>query len=183
MKQSDIIQETRCWLESVIIALNFCPFARREFVNQRIRYSVAETVDLASALQQLADEIAYLEAHSETETTLLILPEGFVKFDDFLDLIDLSDQLIDELGYRSVYQLAHFHPQYCFDGIQADDASNFTNRSPWPTLHLLRESSLQKAIESHGNTSAIPENNIKLARELGFAKMQALLNQCKQTDT
>ncbi len=183
MKQADIIQQTRCWLESVIIALNFCPFARREFINQRIRYSVADTPDLASVLQQLADEIAYLEHHSNTETTLFILPTGLEQFDDFLDLIDLGDQLIDDLGYRSIYQIAHFHPDYCFDGVEPDDASNFTNRSPWPTLHLLRESSLQKAIEAYGDTSVIPDENIKLARKLGFAKMQALLNQCRHTDT
>lgn len=181
MKQADIIQQTRCWLDSVIIALNFCPFARREFINQRIRYCVSESAELSGVLQQFTDEIIYLDNHSEIETSLFILPDGFNQFDDFLDLIDVSNQLIDELGYRSVYQIAHFHPDYCFEGVSTDDASNFTNRSPWPTLHLLRESSLQQAIESHADTSAIPENNIRLARELGFAKMQALLDHCRDT--
>ncbi|MDX1315701.1 MAG: DUF1415 domain-containing protein, partial [Eudoraea sp.] len=125
-----------------------------------------------------ANEFQLLTDDTNIETTLFILPQGFDDFENFLDLIDLTNQLIDELGYRSTYQVAHFHPDYCFEGEKENDPANFTNRAPYPTLHLLREASLQKAIESYPDTSAIPDNNIKLARKLGFDKMQALLNNC-----
>ena len=173
-------QQTRCWLENVIIKLNFCPFANREFINQRIRYATDESSHIEPALQRLSQELEFLQEHSDTETTLLIFSHGFSDFDDFLDLIDIANQLIDELNLQGIFQLAHFHPDYCFAGEAADDAANFTNRSPFPTLHLLREQSLQQAIDSHPDTASIPQANIKLARAQGFDKMQALLNHCKQ---
>ena len=178
-----ITQQTRNWLKDIIIKLNFCPFANREFLNNSIRYSVSDTSDLESALHALADEFNFLDNNSATETTLLIYSQGFAEFDNFLELIDYANQLLDDLGYESVYQLAHFHPDYCFDGVEADDASNYTNRSPYPTLHLLCEFSLQNAIESHTDTSSIPDTNILLARKLGSDKMQQLLDQCKKTQT
>lgn len=175
---ASIIAQTQCWLESVIIELNFCPFAKREFVRNSIRYTVSEQADLAPALQAVSDELQYLDQHPQTETTLLIFPRGFAEFNDFLELIEMADQLIDQLGYRSVYQLAHFHPDYCFAGCNDEDAANYTNRSPWPTLHLLREASLQKAIERYPDTSQIPDNNISKARELGKPALQARLQKC-----
>jgi len=175
---ASIIAQTRCWLESVIIALNFCPFARREFVRNSIRYEICGQADLTSALQAVADECQYLEQQPQTETTLLIFPHGFSEFNDFLQLIELADQLIDQLGYRSIYQLAHFHPDYCFAGSNDEDAANYTNRSPWPTLHLIREASLQQAIDAYPDTSQIPDNNIEKAREMGKQALQALLQQC-----
>lgn len=173
-----IISQTQCWLESVIIALNFCPFAKREFVRDSIRYTVSDQTDLALALQAVADECQQLDQQPQTETTLLMFSQGFSEFNDFLELIDMADQLIDQLGYRATYQLAHFHPDYCFAGSDEEDAANYTNRSPWPTLHLLRETSLQRAIEGYPDTSQIPENNIRRARELGKATLQARLQQC-----
>lgn len=173
-----IIAQTRCWLESVIIALNFCPFARREHIRDSIRYRVSDQTDLALALQAVADECQQLDQQAQTETTLLIFPAGFSEFDDFLQLIEMADQLLDQLGYRGIYQLAHFHPDYCFADAEADDAANYTNRSPWPTLHLLREASLQRAIGSHPDTAQIPDNNIRKARELGKPALQARLQHC-----
>lgn len=173
-----IIAQTRCWLESVIIELNFCPFAKREFVKNSIRYTVSEQTDLAMALEVVTDECQQLDQHPQTETTLLMFSRGFSEFDDFLELIEMADQLIDQLGYRATYQLAHFHPDYCFAGSTNEDAANYTNRSPWPTLHLLREASLQKAIDAYPDTSQIPENNIRRARELGKPALQARLQQC-----
>lgn len=173
-----VIAQTRCWLESVIIELNFCPFAKREFARNSIRYQASEHTDLASALQTVADELQHLDQQADTETTLLMFPQGFNSFDDFLELIEMADQLIDQLGYRSIYQLAHFHPNYCFAGSDDEDAANYTNRSPWPTLHLLREASLQRAIASYPDTSRIPDNNIKKARKLGKQSLQQRLQQC-----
>ncbi len=175
-----VIRQIKCWLENVVIDLNFCPFAQREFTRQRIHYDVSQSHQLESALQDLADALLYLQQHPEIETSLLILPQGFVRFDDFLELIDLGEQLVDELGYRSVFQLAHFHPDYCFADSDDRDAANFTNRAPWPCLHLLREASLQKAIDTHPDTATIPETNIQLARQLGFDKMLTLLDNCRK---
>lgn len=175
---ASVIAQTRCWLESVIIALNFCPFAKREHVRDSIRYQLSEAIDLATALQAVSDELQHLDQQPQTETTLLIFPRGFAEFNDFLELIEMADQLIDQLGYRSTYQLAHFHPDYCFAGSNDEDAANYTNRSPWPTLHLLREASLQRAIDAYPDTSQIPDNNINKARELGKPALQARLQQC-----
>ena len=162
----------------MIIDLNFCPFAKREFIKESIHYDVTNDNGLEANLHELARALEHLDNHAEVETTLLIFAQAFSNFDDFVELIDYADQLIDELGYRSTYQLAHFHPDYCFEGADANDAANYTNRAPFPTLHLLREESLQKAIDKHPDTASIPDNNIKLARELGVTKMQALLSKC-----
>ena len=173
-----IIQQTQCWLKSTIIGLNFCPFANQEFTKKTIRYSVCEDIDLESSLHTLAEEFQHLDNHADTETCLLIFSHSVENFDDFLELIDYANQLLDDLGYRSTYQLAHFHPQYCFDGVETEDASNYTNRSPYPTLHIIREESLQKAIENYPDTAEIPNTNIKLARKLDAEKLQSLLDEC-----
>ena len=180
-QQNPIIEETKCWLKTTIIGLNFCPFAKREASQNSIRYAVSSASDLESNLHKLAEEIQYLDNHVNTETSLIMFSDSVKTFDDFLELIDYANQLLDDLGYRAVYQLAHFHPDYCFDGVEADDASNYTNRSPYPTLHLLRELSMQRAIENHPDTAQIPESNIKLARELGAEHLQSLLDTCKDT--
>lgn len=177
--QEQIIQQTQCWLKSTIIGLNFCPFANQEFKKKTIRYTVSEDADLESSLHALAEEFRHLDNHADTETCLLIFNHFAESFDDFLELIDYANQLLDDLGYRSIYQLAHFHPQYCFDGEETKDAANYTNRSPYPTLHIIREESLQKAIENHPDPTEIPNTNIKLARKLGAEKLQSLLDECK----
>ncbi|VAW56968.1 hypothetical protein MNBD_GAMMA07-2576 [hydrothermal vent metagenome] len=183
-----IIQQTQYWLEHIIIGLNFCPFAKHEFQHQTIRYAVDNNTDLEATLMVLTKELEYLDHHpctqqksndlnyTGTQTTLIIFTQAFSDFDAFLDLIELANHLIDDLGYSATYQLAHFHPQYCFDGVTADDASNYTNRSPYPILHLLREDGMQLAIERHPNTSQIPDANIALARKLGAVKIQKIID-------
>ena len=179
MQTDSYIKQTQCWLENTVIGLNFCPFASREFKQQTIHYAVSDTGRLEDSLTHLAAELQRLDQNPDIETTLLIFSDGYADFEAFLELIDYSDALLDQLKYRSIYQLAHFHPDYCFADVTADDPSNFTNRSPWPTLHLLRETSLQRAIEQHPDTAQIPDTNIKLARKLGIEKMQSLLQKCQ----
>ncbi len=174
----EIIRATQYWLQSVIIELNFCPFARKEFSNDRIHYSVCRSAPLEQTLHQLADAFQLLDEQAEIETTLFILADAYTDFEAFLSLIDSANQLLEELQYSGIYQLAHFHPDYCFAGEPPDDASNYTNRSPFPALHVLREGSLQNAIEKHPDTLAIPEANIALARQMGKQKMQLLLENC-----
>lgn len=175
-----IISSMQCWLQSVIIELNFCPFAKNEFTRKRIHYSVCRAENMEQTLHQLADAFQLLDERTELETTLFILAQTFSDFDEFLHLIDLANQLLSELKYTGIYQLAHFHPAYCFAGEAPEDASNYTNRSPFPALHLLREKSLQQAIEKHPDTATIVDANIALTRQMGKEKMQALLENCMQ---
>ena len=172
------IKQTQNWIEKVVLGLNFCPFAHKEVENNRVRYAQSDALQAEAALQDLLKEIQYLEDHPETETTLLIYPLGFSDFDDYLDLLDLANALIEDQNYEGIFQVASFHPNYQFADSGPDDAANYTNRSPYPMLHLLREESLEKALENHPNPDAIPERNVKFAREKGLAYMQVLLEAC-----
>lgn len=178
MNENEIIKQSRNWVEKVVVGLNFCPFAHREVENNRVRYVVSQSTGVESALEDLLKEIHFLEDNEETETTLLILPMGFSDFDDYLDLVDLTDALIEDQEYEGIFQVASFHPDYVFADSHEDDAANFTNRSPNPILHILRESSLERVLEHHPNPEAIPERNVKFAREKGLAYMQVLFEAC-----
>ena len=173
-----IICQTRCWIEKVIIGLNFCPFAYKVFEEETIHYKVIEKSDLAACLYAVADEWISLDKNFEFETSLLIFPKSFQEFEDFLEFVEMANTLLVDRGYQGIYQLAHFHPDYQFAGSDDNDPSNFTNRSPWPMLHVIRESSLEQALKSYPEPEAIPDRNIKLAREKGFEHMQNLLNAC-----
>lgn len=131
------------------------------------------------ALEVLADEIRFLDSHPETETTLIIFTTGFKSFWPYLDLVDLADGWLDENQFRGIYQIASFHPEYCFEGEDIDSPSNFTNRSPYPMLHLLRESSLEEALSRYVHPENIPVNNVKKALEMGTEAITALLSKCK----
>ena len=165
-----IIKQTKKWLEDIVIKHNFCPFAKRELLRDSIRFHVVDSSDMAEALQALADEFFYLDHQEATETTLVIFPQGFNHFDDYLGLVELANALLEDQEYSGIYQLASFHPDYCFEGSDNNDPANYTNRSPYPTLHIIRESSLARAIERHPDAEGIPERNIDYARELGLEK-------------
>jgi hypothetical protein len=175
-----IIKRTRTWLEKIVIQYNFCPFAKKELLRDSIRYYVNKSSNTGDTLHALIDELIFLEQHPETETTLFIIPEGFSHFDDFLDLVEIANALLDEQHYTGVYQLANFHPDYCFHGSDNQDPANYTNRAPYPILHLLREKSLENTIANHPNPEGIPQRNIAYARKLGLERLQAelaLINQ------
>ncbi|KAA3621580.1 MAG: DUF1415 domain-containing protein [Bacteroidetes bacterium] len=174
---NQFINPTRNWVRSVIIGLNFCPFAKREFDRETIRYAVLKG-KVEDCLESLILECDLLNGDETVETTLVILPEGFESFDDFLDFLDLSNDLLHQQGYEGVFQLASFHPDYCFQGVPKDDPANFTNRSPFPMLHIIREASLEKAIAFHPDPEGIPERNIELARQMGEEKLKKLLAAC-----
>ncbi|MBV1914438.1 MAG: DUF1415 domain-containing protein [Pseudomonadales bacterium] len=176
------ISATQAWVQSVVVGLNFCPFAAKEVASQRIRYQTSEVQSLQSTLETVAAELEELDQHSEIETTLLIFTKAFAEFYPFLDLLDLANQLIGDQGYEGIYQLASFHPNYCFADVQRDDPSNYTNRSPFPMLHIIREESLERALDKTANPEKIPERNIQLARQLGTKKLQQLLNKCIHSD-
>ncbi|MFN2359877.1 MAG: DUF1415 domain-containing protein [Marinobacter sp.] len=166
---------TRLWLEEMVIGLNLCPFARKELVNNRIRFVVSPADSEEMLLADLQVELRFLDEHPETETTLLIHPGTLTEFDDYNDFLSAADGLLELLELAGVYQIASFHPDYRFAGTGPEDAENYTNRSPYPMLHLLREDSLERAIAAYPGTDAIPERNIELMNSMGAEKLRALL--------
>jgi hypothetical protein len=174
-----IKQQTQAWLKNVIIHYNICPFAREVVEKNTVHYCVDGAWAIEENLQTLMDEAQRLDRDSGIETTLLIYAANFTEFYDFLDYLELANDLLAAQGYEGVYQLASFHPEYCFEGADETDAANYTNRSPYPMLHLIRETSIEKALKFFPHPENIPQHNIKLLRELGLAKMQALLAACR----
>lgn len=172
------VEPTRRWVETVVVGLNFCPFAKREVDAGRVFYTVNQSQDTATLLQWLLDECQRLDENVEIETSLLILPYGFEGFFDYLDLMDLAERLIIAEGYEGIYQVASFHPDYCFADAAENDAANYTNRSPYPMWHLIREASLERALKHYPDPDSIPHTNIQLARAKGLAQMQALRQAC-----
>lgn len=159
-----------------MIGLNLCPFATQPFQNNTIDYTVCNGDSIEQHLQRLADCFNRLDESANMETSLLIYPDTFQSFNSYLDFLDYSNNLLDDLNYTGIYQIASFHPEYRFEGSTEDDASNFTNRSPYPMLHLIRETDLEKAIASYPNIEQVPENNIKKLRGIGYEKMKKTLN-------
>lgn len=174
----DIQAATQAWLKSVIVEYGICPFAKRELDRGSIHFSVNRDTTIEHCLLRLIDECERLDTEPGIETTLVIYADAFAEFDDYLDFLEVAESLLSEQGYDGIYQLASFHPDYCFQGSAPDDAANYTNRSPYPMLHLLRESSLEQAIAAYPDPENIPQHNIELTRKLGLAKMQALLAAC-----
>ena len=163
------------WIDKVIIGLNFCPFAKKEIERDSVRYAITPSTHANDALGNLLEELALLDSQLEIQTTLLIFPQGFNDFEKYLDMLELANSLINQGGYGGIYQLASFHPDYCFDGEDEDDPANYTNRSPYPILHILRESSIEMVLKRYPQPENIPENNIAKARELGADFLQGLL--------
>lgn len=176
--ENTLITQTKTWLSSVIIALGLCPFAKREYDDDRIHYAVIAATDLQSQLEHIILHCAALDKDADRETSLLIFPEALFEFGDYLDMLDVATALLEKRGYEGVYQLASFHPEYCFADASHDDPSNYTNRSPYPMVHILREASITAALEYFPNPEDIPERNIRMTRELGLQAMTELLDEC-----
>ncbi|MFM8341497.1 MAG: DUF1415 domain-containing protein [Methylomonas sp.] len=178
MPQQAIINTSQAWLNNFVIHYNLCPFARREQEKNSIRYLVLEGDATEQHLEALIVEAEHLDNHPTSETSLLIFSDGYQDFDDFLDLVAIADDLLIEQGYEGIYQLASFHPDYCFADSLPNDPANYTNRSPYPMLHMIREESIEKALANYPNPEQIPERNIQLTRKLGLEKLQTLLQNC-----
>ena len=183
MNESDIISATRNWVETVVVGLNFCPFAKRELAKGSVRFTVCEATNEAQLLQHLQHELQRLDDEPELETTLLIHPRALGDFLQYNDFLEEANGLLAVLDMEGVYQIASFHPHYQFAGTGQDDADNYTNRSPYPMLHLLREASLEVAINHYPNVDDIPERNIELTQKLGVQKMRALLASCLENSS
>ena len=176
------IKQTQLWVEKVIVGLNFCPFAKKELVNNTIFYYLSSNRKIKLALEELFDQCVYLTEHSEVETSLLIYNEGFKCFNDYLDLVAYAEELLIDSGFEGIFQLATFHPDYYFEGEDFNDAANFTNRSPYPTLHLIREESMTRVLSVYKNPEQIPIININLARSKGAPFFSQLLIDIKQSN-
>ncbi|TDO96826.1 DUF1415 domain-containing protein [Marinomonas balearica] len=175
-----VISQTDNWVKEFIVGLSVCPFAKRELEKQSIRSVVVRTKKNEVALQELMGEIAWLDQNPDTETTLVIFPTCFTDFSRYLDFVELAEELMYQQGCEGVYQLATFHPNYCFSGTESEDVSNYTNRSPYPMLHILREQSVEKAIEFYGDTSKIPGRNIELMESMGEGELEQLMKTCME---
>ena len=173
------IAGTRRWLERFVIGLGLCPFAAAPYRLERIAYSVCDEPSLEKIygvfLQTL--EALVVADPLEQETALLILTCGLSDFDDYLDGLATLEQAVADAGLDGVIQLASFHPDYCFEGAPRDDPANFTNRSPFPMFHLIREDGLAAALESYPEPESIPERNIRCLRELGVSGIRDLLDE------
>lgn len=176
---NQIIAATQEWVKTIVVGFNFCPFAKKEVQRETIRYKVCHESSSSESIQVVLDELYLLDQQSSIETTLIILPSGFEDFDEFLDLVDLADSIIDQAGYRGIYQLATFHPDYCFEGLAADAAANCTNRAPYPTLHLIREASVERVLKQFPDPESIPVANGKKAEELGLDYFERFLARVK----
>lgn len=178
-EHSEILAATRHWLTRAVIGLNLCPFAKAVHVKQQIRYAVSEARDFAAAMADLERELHGLAATDpgQIDTTLLIVPYTLGEFADYNDFVQLADRLLRQLRLSGVLQIASFHPHYQFAGSQPDDIENYTNRAPYPILHLLREASIERAVEAFPDAADIYERNQDTLRRLGHTGWQAWLEQ------
>lgn len=178
MNDDKIIAAVRHWVETVVVGMNLCPFAKRELVKERVRFVTTDASNEEELLMALQAELVLMNTDSAIETTLLIHANVLQDFYDFNDFLDLADGLLVKMELEGIYQIASFHPDYQFGGTAPGDAENYTNRSPYPVLHLLREESLERAIADYPDVDDIPARNIALMNELGKDKLKALLNAC-----
>lgn len=179
---------TRAWVEHAVIGLNLCPFAKAPQIKGQVRYVATDVTAPEALLAQLVDELRRLATTpaEQIETTLLIHPHALTDFDDYNDFLDAAEQAVADLGLEGVLQVASFHPHYRFAGTESDDVTNASNQSPHPTLHLLREASIDRAVAAFPEAEAIFEANIETLDRLGPQGWAALQQHCRaeaQDDT
>lgn len=165
----DPIDDTRRWIERAVIGLNLCPFAKAVVAKSQVRYVLSDATTSGALLEALGVELALLRDTPATDidTTLIVHPQVLTDFLDYNDFLDSADALVAELGLEGTLQVASFHPHYQFAGTDAEDIENATNRSPYPTLHLLREDSVSRAVAAYPDPDAIIERNVATLQQLG----------------
>lgn len=179
-----IIARTKCWIEQTVVEFNLCPFARKPFEADQVRYVVTEVMDSNALLDDLHKELELLRNTDpqQIETTVLIHPNvlnDFFAYNDFLSVVDMH---LQQCGFEGEFQVASLHPGYQFADADIDAAENYTNRSPYPVLHLLRESSLSHALSGYARPERIPERNIRITEKLGAEKLRSILKDCMQIE-
>jgi len=173
----DAIEATRRWLERAVIGLNLCPFAKAVHARGQIRWVLSAVSTPEALLETLGEELLFLrDAPADAvDTTLIVHPHVLADFLDYNDFLDTADALVESLGLDGVLQVASFHPDYQFAGSAPDDVENFTNRAPYPTLHLLREDSVSRAVEAFPDPDVIVGRNVETLRSLGAEGWRRLL--------
>jgi len=173
----DPIAETRKWLEQIVIGLNLCPFAKAVYVKDQVRFVLSDATTPEALVEELAEELILLRDTpvEQIDTTLIVHPEVLTDFLDYNDFLDNADAAIEALDLQGILQVASFHPQYQFAGAAPDDVSNYTNRAPYPTLHLLREDSVERAVAAFPDPDVIVERNIETLDKLGIEGWTRLL--------
>lgn len=171
-----VLAASKLWLERAVIGLNLCPFAKSVYVKNQVRFALTGARTADELLAELENEFARLATTDakELDTTLLVHPHALTDFIDYHFFLGEADALLRNQGYEGVFQIASLHPQYEFAGSDADDIANFTNRSPYPMLHLLREDSIDRAVAAFPDAASIFERNIELMEKLGHEGWQAL---------
>ena len=176
MDENAVIASTREWIEKAVIGLNLCPFAKAVYVKNQVRFVVSHAPHLDGFLEDLDLELDFLAAADpeQVDTTLLIHPTLLQDFLDFNDFLQIAESAVGEHGLEGVIQIASFHPAFQFEGTEPDDMGNFTNRAPFPTLHLLREASIERVVAAFPEAETIYERNIETLKALGRAGWRAL---------
>lgn len=173
-----IIEQTKQWIKRVVIDCNFCPFASKPFINKSISYTVIDDLTTKNYKQYIINELEKLSDNEQIETSFIILSKNFDDFYVYLQLVKKANQLLKKEHYEGIFQIASFHPNYCFEGSDETDPSNYTNRSIYPMLHFIREDSIEKAIALYPNSEKIPEHNIQFTESKGLKYMQVLRAKC-----
>jgi hypothetical protein len=176
---TDPIDDTRRWLDLAVIGLNLCPFAKAVVAKDQVRFVLSDATTPAQLLETLGEELVRLRDTDPLvlDTTLIVHPQVLQDFLDYNDFLDEADALVAELDLEGVLQVASFHPRYQFAGSAPDDVENFTNRSPYPTLHLLREDSVSRAVAAFPDPDVIVERNVDTLRKLGIDGWRKLLGE------
>ena len=172
------IAQTKKWILEVVVGCNFCPFAAAAILKNKIHYAVVDSDDTETILEELVNQCVFLDENDTVETSLLLLPNHLQDFEAYLELVDIAESVLEAAGYEGEYQIASFHPSYRFAESSERDAANYTNRSPYPMIHLLREASIEQAVATYPNVENVPTRNIAFATEKGLAFMQQLRQSC-----
>lgn len=175
--RAEVERKTLAWVKDFVVGLNLCPFARPLLASEALRVTVCEANDDEGVAAALLNEIQLIQKASESEvaTTLVVFPNALQGFDGYLAFLHGAQQLLEEMGLLGVLQLASFHPDYQFAGEPIESASHFTNRAPFPMIHLLREEMVTRALETYPNPEQIPERNIQKLEDLGLERLQQIL--------
>lgn len=168
---SKILTVVHNWVDSFVVGMNLCPFAKAELTRNRVRFVVSAAISEELLLAALQAELELLNEDQGIETTLLIHPGVLQEFDEYNQFLNYAEALIKQMALEGIYQIASFHPDYIFEGCDPSAAENYTNRSPYPMLHLLREESLERAIASYPEVEQIPRRNIELMQKLGETEL------------
>lgn len=174
----EIIAQTKSWIKNVVVGCNFCPFAAKELKQDTIHYEVITATGIKAAGLAFLAECQRLNNDESIATTMIIFPEAFPVFLDYLHMVDAVEKILQQKGYRGIYQVASFHPLYQFAGTEPEDAANYTNRSIYPMLHILREAQIETALLNFPDPQSIPERNVNFAREKGRVYMKMLRDSC-----